>query len=322
MIDFKPRLAACLVLFGLCGAGATACAAEHMDAARRGDPANDTAAPQQGSAQATTPGQESARGREGEMQVLAEGSYGEVGPFVAVARDPKVYAVLRGASPSLPELDADFFRSNAVVAVFVGQRSTGGHAVEIRHVGGGRLLVSERVPPPDAITTQAITHPFKVVSVPIKEGEAASLLLQGGLAAGLLRPYRVGAGEITSAGPRGIERSRLDGTLGAARHGELLTVLFDLRTAGGTAVLTAAATGLVEAGGRFSVAGFDSGALVGAAAVPLRATGRLTGEGDRLHLMFESTAADSADGSRVSVKLEAVATGPAPASAKPGASMY
>ena len=257
------------------------------------------------------------------MQVLAEGSYGEAGPFVAVVRDPTVYAILRGGVPSLPELGTDFFRSNAVAAVFLGQRNTGGHAVEIRHEGGGRLLVSERVPPADVITTQAITHPFMAVSVPIKEGEAVSLLLQGGLAAGLLRPYRVAAGELTSVGPRGIERLRLDGTMGLTRHGALLTIIFDFKGAGRTTVLPAVATGVVEADGRFSVAGVSLGTFAGpAAAVPLRATGRLTAEGDRLQLAFESLTVASAVGTRVTGKLEAVATGPSPAPAKPGASMY
>jgi hypothetical protein len=255
------------------------------------------------------------------MQVLAEGSYGEVGPFVAVARDPEVYAVLRGTSPSLPELRADFFRLSAVVAVFAGQRNTGGHSVEIRHEGGGRLLVTERVPPADAITTQAITHPFKVVSVPVKEGEAISLRLQGGLAAGLLRPYRVVSGELTSADPRGVERLNLEGTLGLARHGSLVTVLFDLKGAGKTAALPVAATGLVETDWRFVVKGVDARAFAGPAATPLRVTGRLTDEGDRLQLAF-GPPEEAATDPRVSGKLEVLATGPAPAGALPGSSMY
>jgi hypothetical protein len=320
MNGFKPKLAACLVLLNLCGAGGAGCAAGQTDASRRGGAANDSAA-RQGSARATVPGQASGRGREDEMQVLAEGSYGEGGPFVAVARDPEVYAALRGASPSLPELGADFFRSHAVAAVFVGQRNTGGYAVEIRHEGGGRLLVSERVPPADAITTQAITHPFKVVAVPVKEGEAVSLLLQDGLAAGLLRPYRVVSGELTSGGPRGVERLRLGGTLGLARQGALLTLLLDLKGEGKTAGLTAAATGLVAADGRFSVAGIGPWALAGSAAAPLRLTGRLTGEGDRLQLAFGPAAGANA-GARVTGKLEVLATGPAPARARPDSSIY
>lgn len=318
MNGLKPELAACLVLLGLCGAGATACAAQQREAPRRA-PAENAAPPQQGSAQATAPGQESARGREGEMRTLAEGSYGEAGPFVAVARDPRVYAALRGAFPSLPELGADFFRSNAVAAVFVGQRNTGGHSIEIRHEGGGRLLVSERVPPADAITTQAITHPFKVVSVPVREGEAVSLLLQGGLAARLLRPYRVASGELTSDGPRGAERLRPEGTLGLARHGGLLTLLFDLKGAGEAGALTSAATGLVGSDGRFSAEGVDARALAGPAATPLRVSGRLAGEGERLELLFEPAAGS---GARVSGRLGVVATGPAPARAGTDSSIY
>ena len=75
MTGFKPGLAACLVLLILCGAGAAACAAEQTDASRRGGAANDSAA-QQGSVQATVPGQAPERVREDEMQVLAEGIRG------------------------------------------------------------------------------------------------------------------------------------------------------------------------------------------------------------------------------------------------------
>ena len=65
------------------------------------------------------------------MKVLAEGNYGQVGdPFVAVARDARVYAVLRRMAKELPPLADDFFRSNAVVAVFTGLRNTGGYSVE------------------------------------------------------------------------------------------------------------------------------------------------------------------------------------------------
>ena len=317
MIYFKLSFAACLVSLGLCGAGAPACSAKQKGARQDDGPANNMMPQRQGSAQAVA-GQESTRGQEGEMKVLAEGSYGEMGPFVAVAREPRVYAVLRGMAPSLPELDADFFKSNAVAAVFIGQRNTGGYAVEIRHEGGGLLLVSEHAPPADAITTQVITHPFKVVSVPVKEGERVALVLQGGLAAGLLRPYRVASGELTSDGPHAGERLRLEGGLGLARHEALLTIFFDLKGASRRrrAVLHATATGFVEADGRFTIAGFDSRALAAGAAGPLRVTGRLTGDGERLQLTFESAASGAVG------KLEAVATGPAPARNKTGASIY
>ena len=316
MINFKTRLAACVFLLGLWGAAA--CAAEQKGAAPRGGATNAPPAQREGTAEAQAPGQKPARVREGAMRVLAEGSYGGAGPFIAVAREPKVYAALRGMAPSLPELDADFFRSNAVAAVFIGQRNTGGYAVEIGHEGGGRLVVSESAPPPDAITTQAITHPFKVVSVPVGRGEGVSFELQGGLAAALLRPYRVAAGELKTGVPHGGGPLRLEGALGLARQGALATVLFDLKGSGGRGVLRSAATGFIEADGRFSVGDVNSGTLGGGAAVPLRVTASLTADGDRLRLAFESPAG----GSGVAGKLEAVAAGPAPGRGRPDASMF
>lgn len=316
MNHLEHRLAACLVSLALCGAGAAACAAEQKGATRRDGAAGEVPPERQTSAEATAPGQKSGRGREGGMKVLAEGSYGQTGPFVAVAREPRVYDALRRMAPSLPELAADFFKSSAVVAVFVGRRNTGGHAVEITHEGGGRLRVAEHAPPADAVTTQVITHPFRVVAVPVGEGEGVSLVLPGGLAAGVLRPYRVTAGELDTGG-----RFRLEGGLGLARRDDLLTVLFDLRGASGRGALVAAATGFVGADGRFSVAGVDRRSLVGGASGLLRAAGRLSGDGGRLQLTFESPAGPGGV-TKPAGRLEAVATGPAPASDPSGASMY
>lgn len=310
MTDIRNRLAASLAVFALCGAGAPACAAKQKGAAANNPPAQrqETPAERQGSDEAMMPGGEGARGRGGEMKVLAEGSYGESGPFVAVARGPRVYAALRALAPSLPELSADFFKTNAVAAVFLGQRNTGGHAVEISHEGGGRLRVAEHAPPSDGITTQVITHPFQVVAVPAAEGEAVSFVLEGGLAAKLVRPYRVTAGEVAALGGR----VRPESTLGVARHDALLTVLFDLRGAGGRGALVAAATGTVVADGRFSLEGVDPRALPG---VTLSAAGRLAGDGERLEMTFESPAGAAG-------RLEAVATGPAPVRGRPGASTH
>jgi hypothetical protein len=262
------------------------------------------------------------------MKVLAEGSYGQGGdPFVVVTRDPKVYTILRQMIKGLPELNADFFRSNAVAAISVGPRNTGGYAIEFTRTGTGQLLVEERVPPPDAMTTQAFTTPFKAVAVPAKEGETVALLLRGVLAESLLRPYRVVSGEFTSPPRPGARAGQLGvaGELRVARYERLVTLLFELKGIGDqrARALQFAVTGLVDEGGRFSVEGVDPGPLLGRPSRLLSVTGQFTGnDGDKLHLTFGSSPTGVADAPTWTGRLSAVASGPAPARSKPKESMF
>ena len=314
-----------LISCGLSAAGVPACAAAPKAARQGNDAANSQSAQQSGSAEVV---RESPRGRQGEMRVLAEGSYGQVSdPFIAVERDAQVYAALRRMVRELPPLAADFFRSNAVVAVFTGLRNTGGYSIEMTRDGRGQLLVSESVPPPDMMTTQALTKPFKVVAVPAKEDESVPLLLQGGLAASLLRPYRVTSGEFTpdEGGAVRAQMLRLEGELRVARYEGLVTVFFDVRGAGakGPSFLQTSATGVVGDGGRFSLTGLDARPSAGPAPRRLRVTGRFTGDDEaKLDLDFASSASKGAGGFGRVGKLAAVASAPAPARRQPGASMY
>jgi PrcB C-terminal len=69
-------------------------------------------------------------------------------------------------APAAPKVD---FTTEMVVAVFMGQRPTGGYAVTIEDVAAGkkevRVTVREQSPPPDAITAQVITEPYHMVVV-------------------------------------------------------------------------------------------------------------------------------------------------------------
>jgi PrcB C-terminal len=324
MPNYKSGLMTGLILLGQGVAGAPACSAGPEAANQRDNSAHNQSPQQSGSAEVV---RQLPDGRKGEMKVLAEGSYGQVSdPFVAVTRDPKVYSALRGMVGELPALGEEFFRANSVVAVFTGLRNTGGHSVELAQTGGGRVLVSERTPPADAMTTQAITKPFKVVAVPTKEDEDITLILQGGLAASLLRPYRVTSGDFTSAeGTHGrAQKFRLEGALRVARQEGLATVFFDLKGVGATgpSVLQAVATGIVGGDGRFSVASLDAGTLVGRPSGRLRVAGNFTDDGEKLQVAFESLPRMGADGFSGSGKLAAQASGPAPRRAQPDASIY
>lgn len=324
MSHFKTNLTAILISLGLSGAGGRACTAGRGDANQRGNNSTNNKSPQQ-SGSAEVVGKPS-DGKPGDFKVLAEGGYGQVGdPFVAVARDPEVYGALRGMVRGLPELDADFLKSNAVAAVFVGLRNTGGYSVELTRDDRGQLLVSERTPPPDVMTTQALTTPFKVVSVPTKAGENINLILQPGLAASMLRPYRVTSGEFITVGglPQRGEKFRVEGELRLARSERLATVFFDLKGVGAqrSRVLRTIVTGIIDERGRFSMTGVG-GALVGGATTLLRVTGQFTGDDDKLQLSFESLPTEDAGGFVWAGKLNASALGPAPARAKPNESIY
>jgi hypothetical protein len=68
--------------------------------------------------------------------------------------------------PALPEVD---FERQMVLAVFLGQRSSGGHSVRIESVkrDGDELAVSVSVrsPPPGGMVTMALTQPYDIVVV-------------------------------------------------------------------------------------------------------------------------------------------------------------
>jgi hypothetical protein len=68
--------------------------------------------------------------------------------------------------PGAPKVD---FATEMVIAVFMGQRPTGGYALTIEDVAFGdkeiRVTVREQAPPPDAITAQVLTQPFHMVVV-------------------------------------------------------------------------------------------------------------------------------------------------------------
>ena len=167
---------------------------------------------------------------DGGLKALGAGGYSKVlEPFVFVARDEQTYKELRKLVGELPELKEDFFRSNAVVAAFLGQRRSGGYAVEIAREGEGALRVSEKSPPKDSIRTMALTAPYQIVSFPANDEDAVRLRLDPAWQQGQ-RPYRVVLGEFTMTGGfAGVsEKFNVTGALGLMRYKDLATVLFDL----------------------------------------------------------------------------------------------
>ena len=253
------------------------------------------------------------------MKVLAAGQYGKVEePFLVVAREAKVYGELRALVEGLPELGADFFGKHAVVAAFAGTRNSGGYGVEIRRGADKRLVVEETTPPKDAMTTMALTQPFKVVAVEVGEEESVEFDLGGARRSSTRwRPYAVTSGEFDSGGGFAgrYEKLTLAGTLRVARLGRLLTVLFELKGEGGNKqrALRGAATGIGGDAAGFEIPHLDAGTLVDHPRPPLRVSGRFAEDAAKLSLTFESLPTNVSDGFGGKGKLEAKATGPAAA---------
>jgi hypothetical protein len=78
----------------------------------------------------------------------------------------------------VPAMD---FEKEMVVAVAMGQKSTGGYSIKITSIQSTaaslRIFVLEQTPGPDTIVTQALTSPFHFVAVP-KNGLKAEFVLE------------------------------------------------------------------------------------------------------------------------------------------------
>lgn len=264
-----------------------------------------------------TPSREGEQVMKGELNVLAGGMYGSVeDAFVAVVRDAQTYAALRALVAQLPEMNADAFKKNAVVAAFLGTRRTGGYGVEITRNGEGTIRFAETKPPAGAITSQALTAPFKIVSVALDE--QASLKIETGEAwTDAMRPYRVSGGEFESSGGIAgrMEKFALGGELRAGRLGKLVSIAFMLKTTGGARprALQTVATGTTTDAAGFVIPRLEGGSLVEWPNGGLRATGRFDSDaGDNLALGFNSLPAPYSDSFSGRGKLDAVATTPAP----------
>jgi hypothetical protein len=313
----KLRLPAALALaFTLCGASAAGCELRRQQAG--GADANSRkpggqAAPA-GQAATGGEGEKAVTTTDGELKTLGAGGYSQVNEaFVLVARDAQTYGELRKLAPGLPELGADFFSANAVVAAFLGQRPSGGYAVEIAREADGGLRVSEKSPPKDAIRTMALTSPYSVVASPWP-GENPVRLSLGPPWRERARPYRVTAGEFTMMGGfAGVrEPFRVAGALGVLRHKDLATVLFDLKGEGDrrARALADVATGTVSSG-RLSLR-VDPGTFILPPRDRMSAAGTFGAGENKLSLTLEGMQTKVADGFGGRGTLEAEATAPAP----------
>lgn len=249
-----------------------------------------------------------------DIKVLAQGSHAEVAkPFLAIAREPAVYAQLRKLVPSLPSLDAEFFKERLVVAAFLGDRNTAGYSVEIRRASNGTVWVAGYGPGKGSMVAQVITAPFKVVSVP---RHPWSGLESEGVWQEAAERYYVKRGDFAFSGGFAGRREEfgLEGQIRVLREGTLATFLIDLKSTDSRKQrnLKDTATGIV-ADGRITIQEMDSGSLIEMPHGNLSASGRLSGNSNRLAMQFTSlTTMIIADGYGGGGSLEAEVAAPIP----------
>ena len=251
-----------------------------------------------------------------DLKVLAEGGFSRIADtLLIVARDAETYAVLRAdAAPNLPELNADFFKSNAIIAAFLGTRRTGGYAVEISRGVNKVVRISAISPEAGGITAQVISSPYRIVAVPLTGTDANLSLDVGDAWKSMMRPYRVTDGDFTMSG--GIagraEKFRFGGELRAMSFGKLATFAFALKNTDGAKprLLNGVLTGIVADDGTIKLAGLDAGSFVDNPRRALSITGRFTDKENNLQLMFATLPSNVADGYGGQGTLKAVATAP------------
>jgi hypothetical protein len=109
------------------------------------------------------------------------------GPDAADASERKNYAVFdeeeldrlwamaygEGA-PAMPAID---FEKEYVIGVFAGQKSSGGHSIAVEDVSDEKALryvsIVLTTPGSGCVSTQALTSPFQIITVPFSDRELA-----------------------------------------------------------------------------------------------------------------------------------------------------
>jgi hypothetical protein len=226
---------------------------------------------------------------EKEIQQISGGNHSVIAePFIFVARDAETYALLRTTIASLPSQDGKFFQENAVIAVFLGQRPTGGYNIVIAESSDGSIRVSEHRPPKGSMQKMVLSAPYKIVSVPADQNGALTLSLDERWQ-GALRAYRLTYGEATVTGGFAGKREvvKLEGKIEVIRAGELATLLFDIRGSGERR-LTDIASGKVDKSSRFVLKRVDAFGLAGALDSPFKISGEFAEEGRQMMLQLET----------------------------------
>ena len=233
-----------------------------------------------------------------DLKVIAEGSVSPVKtPFVGVIRDAETYAKLRGISPNLPELNQQYFQSSLVIAAFLGERNTGGYSVAISREPSGQIRIAEKAPRKDAIVTQMITSPFRVVSMTTNGTTAVQLSLDERFKH-TAQLYRISEGSFMTSGgfAGGSDSYQLSGKLQVTKLYPLTTIGFAVVSSGTTRerTLRDVATASIK-DGALVISGISHGSLIDPPSGDLQVRGRFR-EGNKLLLEFTTGPVTVPDG--------------------------
>jgi hypothetical protein len=225
------------------------------------------------------------------IEQLATGNHSTVSdPFIFVARDVETYSLLRTILETLPKRDAKFFESSAVVAVFLGQRPTGGYGIDIVESHDASIRIAERRPPKGAMVTTVLTAPYKVVSIRSDQNKGLAFSMDERWQSALRR-YRLTSGEVmVTGGFAGISKVlKPEGKIDILRAGDLFTLFFDIRGPENHRLFDVA-SGKIDKGSKFSLKGLDAFGLAGAVNSPFRVLGEFSDQGRQLSLQLETVA--------------------------------
>jgi hypothetical protein len=249
---------------------------------------------------------ETATSKSGEIKTLAEGFHSKIEqPFLYVVRSAETYRQLQTAIDDLPPTTAIDFEKQAIVAAFAGTKNTGGYSVEIVK-SGGKVSVSVKNPPADAILSQALTTPFKVAIFPIEAENNLNLEISREWKKAA-RIYNLTFGEFESSGGivGRIKKFSVQGTTEIWQFGDMATFKFNL--AGTNAEknmrLTETASGTAK-NGAIDLARLDAGSFSEGPKPPLKVSGTISG--DKLSLNFEPLPTNIRDGFVLRGKLDAI----------------
>jgi hypothetical protein len=255
---------------------------------------------------------ESENQNSGDLKVVAQGFHSSItDPFIAVIRDEATYGELTKLDSKLPKLNVDF-KTNVVIAAFLGQRNTGGYSVEITRAANGEVQVREKAPGKDVMVPQMITAPFKIVSLPVEGNVPLKIFLGDEIKAGdafrqNAQLYRIDKGTFTiSGGFAGrSDTYSLTGKLQITRLSNLVTVGFAIVSTGTSSErsLRDVATGVVK-NNSFEISRMSRGSLVDPPTGALRVTGTFL-EANKLVLDFDTGAVTVPDGYQGTGTIEA-----------------
>jgi len=300
MFDLKLILVAMLSAFLLNGGGGSGCRAKQNSNSQ-------TQKPVQGPTEKQT-------SSSGELKVLSEGFHSSINePFIAVIRDAEPYAALTKLDANLPNLDSSFFDSNALIAAFLGERNTGGYAVEITREGEGGIRLVEKKPGKGMMVPQMITSPFKVVSVERGASSAVTLSIDDAWRR-RMRTYRVTSGNFSLGGGFAgkTEKFELEGEVNVMRVDRLVTLAFDIRSSNSLKrrLLVESATGVADSDSQVTLQRFSAGTLVDQPNPGLQATVTFADKEKKLSIQIGSRPSTIADGYIGSGRIEGETSSP------------